>query len=113
MSTVATLNPTFAPAMRVINAITKAETASITTSFDHSYITGTVVRLYIPLEYGMQQAQHAVAPITVTGTDSFTMLLRTVNFDAFSVPGSPGQCAQVVPIGEVNSILTAAFVNIL
>lgn len=113
MPSVATLSPMYRPAMREIASISIAENAVITTTFDHGYLSGTYVRLYIPTTYGMQQAQHAIGPIVVTGGDTFTMSLNTTTFDAFAVPATQYQYAQVVPIGEINSMLTAAFQNVL
>lgn len=113
MAGVAVVSPMYRPAMRVVDSITNAENAVITTTFDHGYLSGTYVRLYIPVTYGMQQAQHATGPITVTGDTTFTMDLNTSTFDAFAVPSPQYQYAQVVPIGELNSMLTAAFQNVL
>jgi hypothetical protein len=114
MPSVALESTTFAPALRQISAITQANPAVVTTTFDHGYITGTIIRLYIPLTHGMQQAQHAFSSITVLGDTTFSMdSLNTITFDAFVLPAPEIQFAQCVPIGEINSILRAAFVNIL
>lgn len=110
-------NPVFQPAMRLITAITNSNPATVTTSFAHQYITGTIVRLDIPPADGMQQADQFVGPIIVTGTTTFTLPLDTTTFQPFSIPVSPlpqiNTCAQVVPIGEVTPILTAAVQNVL
>ena len=37
--------PVFQPAMRVISSITNGFPAVVTTTFDHQYISGTVMRL--------------------------------------------------------------------
>ena len=116
MATLAIANPTYQPAMRIINAITNAKQAAVTTTFDHNYITGTIVRLHIPLGYGMLQANELFGPITVTGTTTFTVEIDTLKFDTYAAPvTSPldQRFAVVVPIGEVNSILTAAVQNVL
>lgn len=110
-------NPVFKPAMRLISAITQANPAEITTTFDHGYITGTIVRLDIPKAVGMQQADQFTGPITVTGTTTFTIPMDSTSFDPFAIPPSPSPhdntCAQVVPIGEVNETLRAAVMNVL
>lgn len=110
-------NPVFKPAMRLVAAITNASPALVTTTFAHGYITGTIVRLDLPPAVGMQQANGFNGPITVTGTTTFTIPLDTTTFDIFAIPVSPppqiNTCAQVVPIGEINSILTAAVQNVL
>ncbi len=114
--------PTYQPAMRIIEAITQAEKALVTTTFDHQYITGTIVRLYVPQMYGMVQANHLEGEITVTAPTQFTITIDTTKFDAFVIPtpdvgrlpgGQLTEYAQVVPVGEINSILTASTVNVL
>lgn len=110
-------NPIFQPAARLIASITNGLPAIVTTTFAHQYIDGTIVRLDIPLACGMQQANQLTGPITVTGPLTFTIPIDTTAFDAFAIPVSPppyvNTCAFVVPIGELNSQLTAATQNIL
>lgn len=110
-------NPMFQPAMRLISAITQADPAVITTTFAHQYITGTIVRLDIPRADGMQQADKIIGPIIVLSSTTFSMPFNSTNFDPFSIPVSPSPhvdtCAQVVPIGEVNEIISAAVQNVL
>lgn len=118
MSTcIAVQKPIFQPSMRIITAITNANPAIVTTSFAHNYITGTIVRLDIPPADGMQQANQFAGAIVVTSPTTFAIGLDTTEFDPFVIPGSPppfvNTCAQAVPIGEVNSILTAAVQNVL
>jgi hypothetical protein len=115
--------PTFQRAMRTILTISQADEALITTTFDgttagnHDYSTGLIVRLYIPNGFGMVQANHYVGPITVINDTQFTVPLNTTTFDAFVIPArDPGGFAtpaQVVPVGEVNSILSQATQNVL
>ena len=109
--------PVYGPAMRLIASITNANPAVITTSFAHGYITGTVVRLSIPPACGMQQANGLTGTIVVLSPTTFAINIDTTNFDVFSIPLSlpfwVNVCAQVIPIGEDNDILTAAVQNIL
>jgi hypothetical protein len=116
--------PTFQRAMRNILSITQAFPAVITTTFDgvnpgaHDYATGLIARIDIPLGFGMEQANEFLAPITVTSPSTFTMPIDTRNFDAFAIPlfGPPGKFgtpAQVVPVGQINELLTMATVNVL
>ncbi len=109
--------PIFKPAMRLIASITQSNPAVVTTTFDHGYVSGTIVRLDIPVADGMQQANQFYGPILVTGNTTFTLPLDSTHFNAFSVPVSPSPhvntCAMVVPIGENNEILTAAVQNVL
>ena len=110
-------NPIFQPAMRLIASISQSNPATVTTTFAHQYLTGTIVRLDIPAPDGMQQANGFLGPITVTGTTTFTIPLNTTTFDSFLIPVSPdphlNTCAQVVPVGEQASLLAAATQNVL
>ena len=107
-------SPTFQPAMRLIQSITKANPALVTTTFDHDYITGEIVRLVIPSEYGMIQADQKIGTITVTSSTMFSIDIDTTSYDEFVDPGvSVEQCAQVIPVGEINSTLRAAVKNVL
>src|SRR5581483_2171142 len=105
--------PTYQPAMRIITAITNANPAVVTTSFAHNYVSLTIVRLDIPRGFGMQQANQLTGTIIVLSPTTFSISIDSTQFDAFAVPGGANQQAQVVPIGEDNSILTAATVNVL
>lgn len=113
MSILAVEDPIFQPAMRIVTDITNAEEAEVTTSFDHDYIDGTIVRFHVPITYGMYQIDKLFSPITVTSATTFTVAIDTRNFDVFAVPGSPTQYAQVTAIGEINEILEAAEQNVL
>lgn len=111
-------DPTYQPSMRLITDITNAVTPTFTTSFDHGYSTGLIVRIKVPaLRFGMTQIDQFVGVITVTGDDTFTMDIDTTNFNAFTIP-DPEEAftavfPEVVPVGEQNSILTQAVRNVL
>jgi hypothetical protein len=110
-------NPEFQPAMRLISDISNGNPVTITTSFAHQYNTGLIVRLIIPLNYGMDLLNQAYGPITVTGATTFTMPIDTTTFTPFAAPAlNPGHNytgPQVVPIGNVNSSLYLATMNVL
>ena len=120
-----TVLPMFKPAMRIISAITKSNPASVTTTVDHFYNSGTIVRLVIPESCGMQQINNIVGTITNTGATTFTINIDSTLFDAFNVPldiyhdpingVSPhvNTCALVLPIGETTDTLTSATQNVL
>lgn len=115
--------PTFQRAMRNILSITQDENALVTTTLDginpgnHQYSTGLIVRLYVPYGFGMVQVNELSGPITVVNETQFIIPIDTTNFDAFVVPsfqpGAFGTPAQVVPVGEINDILTEATQNVL
>lgn len=105
-------DPRIQPAIAVISSITNAREAVVTTTIDHNYSSGTIVRFRIPESVGMKQIDKMTGIVTVTGSDTFTVDINTTNFDAFSIPGAPAwyenTCALVVPIGEISSQFTAA-----
>lgn len=122
MSIYALANPVYKPAMRVILTITNATNALVTTTYDgvvpapHNYINGTIVRLDIPTGFGMTQANQLTGTVTVVSPTTFTVDIDTTHFDAFVTPSKfpySFQKAQVVAIGEINSILDAAVKNVL
>lgn len=116
MAVLAIQRPVFKPAMRIISAITNSFPATVTTSFDHNYVTGTIVRLNIPPGFGMLQANQLIGPVTVTGDTTFTIPIDTTYFDVFATPATFPQSyqhAQVTPVGEINSLLTEATRNVL
>ena len=115
--------PVFQRAMRNILSITNDTQALITTTFDginpgdHQYSTGLIVRIFIPDGFGMSRLNQLYAPITVINRTQFTMPIDTTDFDPFVVPQEqPGAFytpATVVPIGEINELLTEATQNVL
>ena len=113
----AVTNPTFQRAMRLISAITNSFPAQVTTTFDHDYGTGDIVRLIIPKWFGMVQANKLVGTITVTGSDTFNVDIDTTNFNPFVIPAPVPwyvtAYAQVTPVGEISSNLGGATQNTL
>ena len=110
-------NPTYYPALRLITSITQDNPAEITTSFNHGYSSGLIVRIKIPSLYGMEQLANFVGVITVTGDTTFTIDKDTTNFTPFAAvspePWYQNTYAEVVPLGEVNNTLYQATRNIL
>jgi hypothetical protein len=116
MPVLANTDPTFQPAMRIVTNITQTYPAQVTTSFDHDYRTGLIVRLYVPDGFGMVQIDKQFGAITVTGNTTFTIALDATEYDAFTTPVSypeSYQSATCVPIGEVNETLLSATQNVL
>lgn len=132
MSIEAVQYPTFQRAMRIITNITQGFPALVTTSFAHQYETGMSVRIIIPWNNtwitggvrvtGMTQINGQEGTITVVNPTQFTIDIDTTNYNQFALPpdivlpdGTPTQLqyAQVVPIGELNDMLTSATQNVL
>jgi hypothetical protein len=95
----------------------------ITTTFDginpgdHQYESGLIARINIPFGFGMSQLNQFEGIVMVTSTSTFTMDIDTTSFDPFVVPlSNPGHFytpACVVPMGEINNLLTEATQNVL
>ena len=116
MSILAQSFPVYQPAMRIISAITQGFPAQVTTTFAHQYSTNLIVRLNIPLGFGMVEANGLQGTIIVTGATTFTISIDTTLFNAFTMPAAyPNsyQSATVVPIGEDNSTIYLATNNVL
>lgn len=109
-------NPTWKPAVRLIASISRSYPAVVATTFNHGYATGTIVRLSIPKACGMQQAHNLFGEITVIGGALFTINIDTRGFDKYNVPSNPSPldnvAGQVVPIAEINTIISEAVQNI-
>lgn len=115
-------NPIFQPARRLIDSITNAFPAVVTTTFAHQYKDGTIVRLDIPPADGMQQANQLTGTIVILSATTFAIDIDTTHFDVFAIPAAPSYiidvCAFVIPIGtsdnvSINQQLKIATVNIL
>jgi hypothetical protein len=114
-------NPTIKPAVRIITAITQSSPVVVTTSFDHGYGIGLIVRLRIPPYFGMQQANKLQGTVIAVTSDTLTLDIDTTNFDPFVLPpnqvtplvDTQTQFAQVVPVGEVNTTLQFAWRDVL
>lgn len=105
--------PLFQPAMRIITNITNSNPAIVTTSFAHNYIDGENLRLLVPDNYGMTQANQLTGYITVLSPTTFSIDIDTRQFYPFVVPVGALEQSQVTPVGEANNILTAATHNVL
>lgn len=106
-------SPEFQPAMRQVTAITKTNPISVTTSFAHNYFTGDIVRIVIPIDQGMQQMNQQYAPITVTGTTTFTMPIDGTNFQTLNIPTGALNFPQSTNIGEATLGTPGALYNTL
>lgn len=115
--------PNFQPAMRQIASITNANPVVITTTFDHNYFTGDIVRIVIPAyaavpgnrtaSFGMPEINQKYAAITVLSNTTFSMPIDSTLFEAFSVPAGALQFAQCTNIGEVAQNIWGAEYNTL
>jgi hypothetical protein len=97
------------PGALVITAITNAfpMAVSFTNTLANTYIPGMLVRMFIPKNYGMQQANGLTLQILSVDDVNyiFTLNIDSTNFDLFIVP-TPGptveQPATMSPAGSMN-----------
>lgn len=98
------------PSAALITAITRANPMVVTitqnaSSQANTYIPGQLVRLTIPITYGMWQADGLIAKITEINGSSLTLDVDSRNFDTFSVPGGGNMVyrpASLSPSGSRN-----------
>ncbi len=110
--------PIFQPAIREIAGLSAVYYQNIlllqvTTTQNHLYKDGLVVRLVIPLEYGAQQFNQAKGNIAVDSPTTFIMQFNEIQFDPFVVPLEPLQAPLVIPIAEDVNLLNSAVQNVL
>ncbi len=107
--------PQFQPATRIITAITNGFPTVVTTNINHNYQTGLIIRLGIPENYGMRQANKLFGPITRINAISFSIEIDTTLFDPFIVPGAllVSTLAQAVPIAEDTFMLYQAVRDVM
>ncbi len=93
----------FVPQLNLIQNVTNAVNAVVTTITAHGYDEGIYVRVNIPIEYGMELFEES--PIVVLSSTTFSTLIDTSQMDPFVSPTlyppvgfTP---AQVVPMGGV------------
>src|ERR1700704_4063861 len=73
----------FVPNRNTIASITNANPGVVTTTTDHTYHNGLLVRLVIPLGLGMPEVNGNIYEITVLSNNSFSINVDTTNFEPF------------------------------
>lgn len=92
----------FVPKRRLISNVSQAVRAIVTTDEDHEFEDGQIVRLIVPLAYGMN-LDYVQAKIVVLNATQFETDVNTSNEAPFVNPTIPPAFtpAQVVPISGV------------
>lgn len=95
----------FTPIRHLIDSVTNASNALVTTSSDHDFEVNQLVRLHVPQSYGMTLNTVEVKILTIPASDSFTVNLDTTALDSFVTPSTPPAYteAHVVPITGVEN----------
>lgn len=113
--------PIFQPAMRQIASISQSNPVVVTTTFNHNYFTGDIIRINIPqvsakvnsAPYGMPEINQKYGPITVLSPTTFSLPIDSTLFNPFSQPANALQFAQCTNIAEVNQNIWGALYNTL
>lgn len=101
----------FIPKEFVVTAISNSYPAVVTTAVAHNYHDNNIIRIDIPLGYGMQEINQLFAPTIVLSPTTFSIDIDTRFFGPFSIPVGAQQSAQCVPIGEINAVIYNAMFN--
>lgn len=98
------INTTFYQPQRfIISAITLGQTTTVTTSVDHDFVIGQLVRLIIPIGYGSRQLNEQQAyVISIPADDQVELKLNSYQADAFIAAGLSND-PQIMAIGDINS----------
>ena len=94
----------FTPKRRLVSDVTVAINPTVTTTEDHGYEVGQLVRMHVEEQYGMWLDGVETQVLTVPSTTTFTCDLDTSRQAAFSAPSSPSRWteAHVVPVTGIN-----------
>ena len=103
-------NPTiqpqyYSPSQFFISAITLGQKTTVTTSVAHNYVIGQQVRLLIPRAYGCRQLNESFGIVLSIpmSTQVIVSINSSINVDPFIASSAPGQKAQIMAIGDVNT----------
>lgn len=98
----------FIPSSLTITAITQSFPMVITVSVDpiteaNTYIAGMLIRLNIPITYGMSQANRLTPEILAVNGNNISVAIDSTNFDPFSIPSPATEGpATIAPSGSRN-----------
>lgn len=92
----------YQPSRFVISAITLGLTTTVTTTVDHNYVIGQLVRLIIPPSFGTRQLNEQQGyVIFIPAANQVTLDIYSVGMDAF-ISSSATTTAQILAIGDIN-----------
>lgn len=100
------INPQFyVPRMFFISNLTLGVTTLVTTSVDHNYVIGQLVRLLISPFYGSYQLNEQQGYVlSIPSADQVVVEINSLNANTFiSSPSYGPTKPQIVPVGDANS----------
>lgn len=93
----------YKPSVFVISAITLGFRTLVTTTINHNYVIGQLVRLLIPNGFGSRQLNEKTGYVVEIPTTTQVIIdLNSSNADPF-VNANLNTKAQILPVGDVNS----------
>lgn len=105
-----TISNFFVPNRQTVIGITNANPAVVTTSQDHGYDSGLIVRFFLPLNVGMNIINGQEFEIDVLSSATFSIPIDSSHFDVFSPVGTK-QVSQVIPVGNIAKTILEGTVN--
>jgi len=99
----------YIPSQFIIIGITLGMTTTVTTTIDHNYVIGQLVRILIPSKYGSRTLnEQSGYVISIPSTNSVEISINSLGTDAFIasptfLPFQSKTLPQILAIGDVNS----------
>lgn len=95
----------YQPSLFDISALTRGINTTVTTSVDHNYVVGQVVRLLIPFTYGCVQLNEQQGyVIAIPAANQVVVTINSTQANAFIPSPVYGPTPpQIVAIGDINS----------
>ncbi len=98
----------FQPRGRLLSSVTNASQALVTTADDHGYVVGQLVRVFVPVAYGMLIDRIAARILTVPATTQFTLDFDSTASGTYVTPvTAPFTQAQVTYITGITDNATS------
>src|ERR1700691_3913599 len=100
------INPQYyAPNWFNISAIGLGQTTTVTTTVNHNYVIGQLVRLIIPQMYGCRQLNEQTGYVlSIPAANQVVLSIYSQNFDVVTAnPTSNTTQPQILAIGDINN----------
>jgi hypothetical protein len=79
------------------------QTTTVTTTVNHNYVIGQLVRLIVPFRFGTRQLNEQEGyVITIPAPNQVVLNISSVGFDPF-VPSNATTQPQIMAVGDINS----------
>jgi hypothetical protein len=92
----------YAPSRFEIDDIAKGRTTVVTTTVDHNYVIGQLVRITIPAAYGMYQInENQGIVVTIPSTKEVEIQIDSTSYDSY-IAATNANVPQILAIGGFN-----------